>query len=301
MELTTEGMRHPITRLAADPDENLQIWAELTELDALNIVARAKPDATVLGVSNGRFDNAQPVPLLAVQRVGKGRSLALMSDYIWKWNFQMAGRMDSNQHYLQFIRQLARWLIRDPELKPLRIMSDATEFPVGSDVTGTIQVLQDNYRPDTQTTPTATLRAPGGATMPLQVIPTNDPGEFRYHFRAETSGLHTLDVQAPLGEDDRESNRLLLNISDPGDERQDAAPNHALLADIATHTGGAFFALQDPARPTPSSLIDFFGGTTSYKVLEETRQRLRETFPILLLVLLALSVEWWWRRRAGLF
>jgi hypothetical protein len=224
-----------------------------------------------------------------------------MSDYIWKWNFQMAGRMDSNQYYLQFIRQLARWLVRDPGLKPLRIMSDATEFPLGSDVTGTIQVLQDNYRPDRHATPLATLRPPSGAAVPLQIVPTTNPGEFRYRFRAETPGLHSLDVQAQLGQDAQEANRLLLNVSDPSDERHDAAPNHTFLADIATNTGGAFFALQDPARPTLSSLIDFFGGTPSYKVLEETRQRLRETFPLLLLVLLCLGLEWWWRRRAGLF
>lgn len=301
MMLTPEGMAHPITRLASDPQENERVWQSLTNLDAINLVAQAKPNATVLGVSNGRFAGAPTVPLLAVQRFGKGRTLALMTDYTWKWNFQMAGQMDSNRYYLQFIRQLGRWLIRDPGLKQVRIMADATEFPLGSEVTGTVNVLQDDYQPAAKATPTATLRTPAGLGKPLQLVPTQNPGEFHYRFRADDAGLYSLDVQAEIGRTTHEANRLLLKVSDPGGEQQNAAPNHALLKDIADQTGGAFFALDDPGRPTLSSLVDFFGGQPDFKVLEEYRQRLRESFPVLILVLICLGVEWWWRRRAGLF
>ena len=89
-------------------------------------------------------------------------------------------------------------------------------------------------------------------------------------------------------------------VQRPGDENQHAAPNHKLLRDIAERTGGTFFAIHDPARPSVASLTEFFGGTPSYKVLEETRLRLRETLPLFLVVLGLLAVEWWWRRRAGL-
>ena len=301
MVLTPEGTRHPITRLASDPQENERVWQSLTDLDAINVVAQAKPEATVLGVSSGRFAGANAAPLLAVQRFGKGRTLALMTDYTWKWNFQMAGQMDSNQYYLQFIRQLGRWLIRDPGLKQVRIMADATEFPLGSDVSGTVQVLQDDYQPATQATPTARLQTPSGIGQPLQLVPTQSPGEFAYRFRADDAGLYSLDVQADIGRATHEANRLLLRVSQQGGEQQNAAPNHTLLKAIAEQTRGTFFALDDPARPPLSSLVDFFGGQPDYKVLEENRQRLRETFPMLLLILACLAVEWWWRRRVGLF
>src|SRR2546426_508515 len=136
MVLTEEGKAHPITRLSPDATENQRIWDMLPELDAFNVVGQAKPGATVLGISSARVDNRGAVPLLAMQRFGAGRTLALMSDYIWKWNFQMAGQLDSNQYYLQFVRQMVRWLIRDPVLKQVRIMADASEFSVGSEVTG---------------------------------------------------------------------------------------------------------------------------------------------------------------------
>jgi uncharacterized membrane protein len=301
MLLTPEGMQHPITRLASDLQENERVWQSLTDLDAINLVAQAKPDATVLGVSSGRFAGSPSAPLLAVQRFGKGRTLALMTDYTWKWNFQMAGQLDSNQYYLQFIRQLGRWLIRDPGLKQVRIIADATEFPLGSEVSGTVQVLQDDYQPATQATPTARLQTPSGRGQPLQLVPTQNPGEFAYRFRADDSGLYSLDVQADIGRTTHEANRLLLRVSNLGGEQQNAAPNHQWLKDIAEQTGGTFFALDDPGRPPQSSLVDFFGGQPDYKVLEEYRRRLRESLPVFILVLACLAGEWWWRRRVGLF
>jgi uncharacterized membrane protein len=300
MVLTEEGKAHPITRLSPDATENQRIWDMLPELDALNLVGQAKPGATVLGLSGSRVDERSAAPLLAMQRVGEGRTLALMSDYIWKWNFQMAGRLDSNQYYLQFVRQMVRWLIRDPILKQVRIMADASEFPVGSEVTGTLQVLQDDYRPTEAATLSTKLRTPHGTEIPMQYVPTGNAGEYRYRFRADEEGIYELDVHAEIGGKTHEANRLLLRVQRPGDEGQQAAPNHKLLRDIAERTGGTFFPIYAPARPSVASLIEFFGGAPSYKVLEETRLRLRETLPLFLAVLSVLALEWWWRRRAGL-
>ncbi len=300
MMLTAAGKAHPITRLATNAQENQHIWDTMTELDALNVVAQAKPGATVLGVSSSRFNGTADVPLLAVQRIGKGRSLALMSDYIWKWNFQIAGRMDSNQHYLRFIRQLARWLISDPVLQQVRITADASEFQLGNEVTGTVQVLQDDYRPAADAVLTTTLRTPTGTSLPVQHTPTGNPGEFRYSFRAADVGVYSLEAQATLRAATQVANRTLLHVYRPGAENQQASPNHALLRDIADRTHGAFFALSDTARPTPVSLVEFFGGTTRYKVLEEKRLRLRETLSLFLVILGCFALEWWWRRRVGL-
>jgi hypothetical protein len=301
MVLTPAGAVHPITRLSADAKENQRIWNAMPELDALNVAGAPKPGATVLGVSSGRFGESLGVPLLAVQRFGKGRTLALMSDYIWKWNFHMAGRMDSNQYYLQFVRQMVRWLIRDPVLKQVRVLADANEFPVGSEITGTIQVLRDDYRPATKTSLRTELRTPSGVVGAVQYVPTGNPGEYRYRIPAAEEGFYELNVEAQIDGTTHEANRLLLRVYRPGGENQQAAPNHALLQDIADRTGGTFFALRDPARPTVASLIEFFGGTPSYRVLEEKRFRLRETLPLFLAVIGCLAVEWWWRRQAGLF
>lgn len=300
LTLTEEGRTHPITRLSSDDRENERIWASMPELDGLNRVGHAKPGATVLAVTGAPSGDGPGAPLLAMQPVGEGRTLALMSDYTWKWNFQLAGRMDSNQYYLQFVRQMVRWLIHDPVLKQVRSMADAREFPVGSDVTGLFQVLQDDYRPATEAELRPTLRTPKGQEVAVPYRPTGKPGEYRFRFRAEEEGLYELDVQAQVKDKTHEANRLLLPVRRPGDENQQGAPDHDLLRDVADRTDGTFFTLDDGARPTLASLAQFFGGEPDYRVLEETRLRLRESLPLFLLLLSVLAVEWWWRRRAGL-
>ena len=145
-----------------------------------------------------------------------------------------------------------------------------------------------------------TLQSPSGDTRPLQTVPTDNPGEFSYRFRADDEGLYSVDAQAKIGDETHDAKRALLRVTAPGGERQQAAPNHALLQEISNSTGGAFFALHDPTRPTLSSLIEFFGGEPRYKVLEERQQRLRETLPMFSILILCLAIEWWWRRRAGL-
>jgi hypothetical protein len=163
-----------------------------------------------------------------------------------------------------------------------------------------LQILRDDYRPAPDAALRATLRTPAGAELPLQYVPTGNLGEFRYQFSAQEEGFYELNVQATIGSEIHEANRLLLHVYRPGEENQQAVPNHTLLHAIADHTGGAFFAVQDPARPTVTSLADFFGGAPTYKVLEEKRFRLRETLPLFLILLGVLSIEWWWRRRSGL-
>ena len=300
LALTDEGRSHPITRLSSDDQENERIWESMPELDGLNRVGEPKPDATVLAVTGESSENGAGVPLLAMQPVGDGRTLALMTDYAWKWNFQLAGRMDSNQYYLQFIRQMVRWLIHDPVLNQVRSMADAQEFPVGSEVSGLFQVLQDDYRPATEAELQPTLRTPTGEEIALPYRPTGNPGEYRYRFRAEEEGLYELDVEARINDKKHEANRLLLPVRRPGDENQLGAPDHDLLRDIADRTDGTFFVLDDDERPTLAGLAQFFGGEADYRILEETRLRLRDSLPLFVVLLTILAVEWWWRRRAGL-
>jgi uncharacterized membrane protein len=79
--LTEEGERHPITRLVAEAGENAEWWKRLHPLDGTNVVLRAKPDAAVLLAHPDRKDaDGRPLPILAVQEVGAGRSMALTVD-----------------------------------------------------------------------------------------------------------------------------------------------------------------------------------------------------------------------------
>src|SRR5205085_1496584 len=101
-----------------------------------------------------RTGDGKAMPVLAVSDIGKGRSLALMSDSSWRWGFgvlsvaeregahRAGGRSSTGSDgedgdegedalgrtYQKFWENAIRWLIRDPELRLLRVETDQTEY-----------------------------------------------------------------------------------------------------------------------------------------------------------------------------
>jgi len=103
-------------------------------------------------------------------------------------------------------------------------MADASEFPVGSEVTGTLQVLQDDYRPYGERDPQHEVAHAHGTETPVQYMPTGNPGEYRYRFPPDEEGIYELDVQADIGGKTHESEPHAPARQRPGDENQHAAP-----------------------------------------------------------------------------
>ena len=65
-----------------------------------------------------KSSDGRPAPVLAVSDVGKGRSLALLTDSAWTWGFQAAGAGDDGRAFQRFWEGAIRWLVRDPALTP---------------------------------------------------------------------------------------------------------------------------------------------------------------------------------------
>ncbi len=93
VEVRPAGFDHPIMALGATREETRRIWTEkFPALHGFNRVDRAKPGATVLATTPGRASYggvsasgvAQRV-VLAVQEIGKGRSMAFTSDTTRTW------------------------------------------------------------------------------------------------------------------------------------------------------------------------------------------------------------------------
>src|SRR5262245_49358850 len=49
-QLTETGLVHPVTSLRYSPDDNARVWRQLPLLEGVNLIAGAKPDATVLAI-----------------------------------------------------------------------------------------------------------------------------------------------------------------------------------------------------------------------------------------------------------
>ncbi len=147
MKLTEAGERHPITQLAFEPAVNRERWEGLPALEGLNVTLGARPEATVLGVHPSLEAEGKPMPAVAVWEVGKGRSMAVTTDATWMWSFHSVGEGGTSRPYHTFWNSAIRWLIKDPDLKLLRIEIDEAVARPGQDVPIQVRLVKPDYTP----------------------------------------------------------------------------------------------------------------------------------------------------------
>ena len=74
-----------MTSLRYSSTDNLAAWRALPPLEGVNLVAGAKPDATVLAVHPRlKTKSGKPMPVIVAGDYGKGRSLAFTTDTLWR-------------------------------------------------------------------------------------------------------------------------------------------------------------------------------------------------------------------------
>ncbi len=106
------GLRHPVTRGLAGQDEGQKepAWGRWFRL----VGARQTDGQTVMTGPDGK-------PLLVLSRVDKGRVGLLLSDQMWLW----ARGYDGGGPYLDLLRRLAHWLMKEPELEEEALRASA--------------------------------------------------------------------------------------------------------------------------------------------------------------------------------
>ncbi len=147
-KVTREGRDHPILQFGATREQTAALMAKLPALDGVNLVAGAAPGATVLLAHPSlRARGGAPMPVLATAEAGKGRTMALTTDTSWHWAFLSAGKGDTRQAYDRFWRNAIRWLIRDPELKYLRVIAQQDRVRLGTPIRAVVRAYNPDYSP----------------------------------------------------------------------------------------------------------------------------------------------------------
>ena len=88
------------------------------------------------------------MPVIVAGDYGKGRSLAVTTDTLWRWGFVAAARPgDDGRQYTKLWENAMRWLIQDPDLRNLHVDSDAVEYAPGAPVRVSVRLLGRDYQP----------------------------------------------------------------------------------------------------------------------------------------------------------
>ncbi len=160
--VTSDGRKHPVTRDLAGGASSPPGWSPWFR----QVSADVTRGTAVMG-------GAADKPVLVLSREGKGRVAELLSDQMWLW----ARGYDGGGPYLDLLRRLAHWLMKEPDLEEeaLRAAAEGGRFTVTRQSLG-------------KEVPPATVTLPSGKSMTVTLSP-GEPGLWRGTVETRESGL----------------------------------------------------------------------------------------------------------------
>lgn len=284
--ITSEGALNPIMRIGASVDESRRLWADMPALASVSPVGGPRPGATVLAISQA--SNGASVPLLAVQRYGRGRSMVFSGEASWRWRML---RPSTDRSYELFWRQSARWLSGDaPE--PVTIAVPDNPVP-GDAVAIQVEARNAGFLPVADAVVSATLTVPGGAQQSLQLRPAAT-GIQATTFQAETPGLYRVHAEARQGAASLGIADRWLYVGAADTEFADPRLNEAFLRRLARQSGGQYVPQADVNR-----VLTSLAETTPHTLEPERRDLWHQPWTFMF-VLVLLGAEWVLRRLWGM-
>lgn len=298
-QLTDAGLLHPVTSLRYSPDDNAKVWKALPPLEGVNLVAAAKPDATVLAVHPRLKTKAgKPMPVIVAGDYGKGRSLAVASDTLWRWGFVAAARPgDDGRQYTKFWEGAMRWLIQDPDLRNLHVDSDAVEYAPGQPVRVSVRLLGRDYQPLPGGAVALVVKRGADPARATQVatakITVGEDGTAVKELDGLQPGVYRVEGHATIAGRQVDAADIFL-VREGGTELDRPVGDPATLESIARATAGVALG---PVDNLPASLP--LDPPRIVRVDRRTDVELWSRPGLLVLVIGLLGLEWLLRQRSG--
>jgi hypothetical protein len=288
---TRAGATFPVTQVAGDEKASSAKWNEMAPISSVNPIRLAKPGATVL--LSGVDGRKQEQIVLAYQRYGRGKAIALPVQDTWQWQMDPKTPVTDATHAM-FWRRLIRWLV-DGVPEQVNVSTTADRVEPGEAVRLSAEVLDSAYVEVNDSRVVARVTSPSGKTteVPVEWTVTKD-GDYRATFTPDEPGIYDVKVTAARDQKDLGVADVHVRVSAGDAEYFDAGMRAPLLKRIAEDTGGRFFTPANAAS-LPEAISYSGRGVT---VVEE-----RELWdmPALFLALVGLiAAEWGYRRMRGL-
>lgn len=292
---TALGENEPLLRVSKDPQENLMLWEDPVDgfppVYWFSSVERAKPGARVLLVHPEAKNRFGPQPLFVSQFYGKGRSIFLGLDSLWRWR-KFFGDRYFYQFYSQSIRYLATTKLYRGN-KRYEIFTDKHRYDVGETIRLNAAVRDQDFNPSKEASQTIYWQGPR-ATRPQEIELTKvKDGEYESAMMASARGRHTIWIKENRNVEAR-ADEYTFEVDITPLEKAEPAMNSALLEELAGlgNQLGSYELLHD----LPSAIERLEARTV--RIAEKTNTRdAWDRWWLLCLVSLLLTVEWVYRKR----
>ncbi|MDZ4744024.1 MAG: hypothetical protein SGI98_11485 [Verrucomicrobiota bacterium] len=308
---TAEGLRHPVMQIGDDADKNKKIWDKFPPLMAFNLVKRAKPGAIVIADNPQVKNEFGSALIMAVQEVGKGRTIAWTSGIMGDWGIgfmqvwgevvdpskPLSAENCDRRYYNKFWNNVVRWLAA-PKLDNQRtvctLVCEKLMPSPGESLPVQLFLRDPSQYKDS-------MRCRFSLSAADQVISSSegvwDMAEkcFKTNFSVPQTGDYFVEANLTVDGKIFGGKRVLVACRTDNKEMAQSPANPKLMAQIAQETGGKILDLDHDYVMEPSLL----SGSSEYTVRRE-KKSLWDNWGILCALLGLLSIEWAARRLSGM-
>ena len=293
--LTREGWLQPFLRLEDnETDENRRIEA-MPDFLVWNEIEGVKAGARVL--AEGTQSDGTKLPMLAVQKFGKGTTASLLLGDLWRWALMPTEEVSSPVP--QAWRQLIRGLIVDvPKRVTMETSIDETE-PSRRNIK--VRVKDAAFMAMDNATVELTITPPTGAPLrSIAFASQESAGLYESSILMKDSGVYQVvatvvgNHQATNDEEDIGQTATSFVHEPEVRELNRCEIDMASLARLADESGGSVIGLDD---------ISTLASRIPSEKLQFTQQRIDPLWHSpwwLAAALGCLVAEWWWRRKHGM-
>lgn len=314
MRVPSAAYSHPIMSIGATREETEAIWTrKFPVLYGCNRVDRAKPGAIILGEDPSYRNSFGPGLILAVQEIGKGRSMAFTSDTTRSWgrDFEtlwgepahpgasISEANSDSRYYRHFWVNAVRWLASGKIGRtntPVTLeLARSYCFP-SETVSAQVKVRDPEQRELSNAEVFLSLGTDGKTNAPLKLRYDPLARVYAADLHPNSAGTFTVRATARLNGATLGDDRQLL-VSEAADvEMSEIRAQPELMSALAHDSGGKFSTVTDANSPIPTSLLASIPPAT----VEYRRTPMWDKWPWLLLILGLLSLEWSLRRVRGM-
>jgi len=284
---TVAGLSHPLLLLDPDPAANREAWFDLPTLDGCNRVGKVKPGASLLAV---RDLKEGPLPVIAMQSVGKGQVLGLAMDTTWRW--EMMRPAVGEDYFRKFWGNAVRLLAPDPRVEPDRpqILRQQSSAAVGRTISLATRLVDSVYQPVRGADVRVKVTSPSGrVTQYLPRDGRDTPGLYEYEIALDEPG----DWQVAVTNKEKTVTEKI-TAGTGLEELDDPRANLTAMSEFAQATGGRAFSAAE--------------GESLVKSLDLTPRRVSEVavvavwnLPVTMALMIALvCLDCWLRKRRGM-
>ncbi len=293
--VTETGWKHPLMQVGADAAETREAWTRsFPGFNGLNYVPRAKPGAYVLARTAQQIRGRESLVLLAVQQIGRGRTMAFTSDTTRDWGTDFETRWGpngrDNTYFRKFWNNTIRWLAAD---RIARKSGQAIlETSTGQAMPGeSIIVRVPADSPTAHGNLGVTVTSPEGKAtdLPIQWNGGQHAWEGSYTHVDEGNVVFTANYRNAEGESVKV--RRGVNIRKNPNEEVAVAARPALMEELAAETQGEMLTATNIG-----AVLERLG-SRSIPVLWKQNVPVWDRWWVLLPILAMIIAEWLLRRR----